>query len=551
MLYKSNRKITWNSKKILSLIILLLGIFNTCVFSTIKIYAEDTIDNKEEQVIEKQVDNLTEEQADTQINNNEIIDTNIVNSVNNTDKTNQTQNNLEIDWEDNTINENNNEIDNKSNKDNVLDDTNVDSNVLEYIKDRTKRLEDKIGINQETETEKETDKIEKELNNKSLEKSILEEVWNILNQKTLEITKDIKSKEDTLAKLNEELIKEKEKLITNENKIKELEDKIKNYKKSIADKEKLIIWYKEEKIINENKIKELNSSINELLVYKKKYEEKVQEEKAKEFSNLLKNIWIYLLFSFLYFLIYLFFQKRKDKLKEEKNFKRLNRIVIVEVLIWIAFVLFTIIYLIIINPWIGIVFVIMGWSIIVSIRPIIASFISSFNVITNYKLNDKIEVNKQFGEIKSINLLSTTLKLYDKGTLTSLNKTVKIPNTFFSEKEVIRYRKDEFLKTFIIKVNFKDLTKSIEEFFADIDNLFFKDNIEIINNIQKKRYFLSIKWTGNQEFEFEFKYKDKDWTNIDKKIIEYIQSIIKIEDKDNKNEEEQKNENIKENEEKK
>ena len=551
MLYKSNRKITWNSKKILSLIILLLGIFNTCVFSTIKIYAEDTIDNKEEQVIEKQVDNLTEEQADTQINNNEIIDTNIVNSVNNTDKTNQTQNNLEIDWEDNTINENNNEIDNKSNKDNVLDDTNVDSNVLEYIKDRTKRLEDKIGINQETETEKETDKIEKELNNKSLEKSILEEVWNILNQKTLEITKDIKSKEDTLAKLNEELIKEKEKLITNENKIKELEDKIKNYKKSIADKEKLIIWYKEEKIINENKIKELNSSINELLVYKKKYEEKVQEEKAKEFSNLLKNIWIYLLFSFLYFLIYLFFQKRKDKLKEEKNFKRLNRIVIVEVLIWIAFVLFTIIYLIIINPWIGIVFVIMGWSIIVSIRPIIASFISSFNVITNYKLGDKIEVNKQFGEIKSINLLSTTLKLYDKGTLTSLNKTVKIPNTFFSEKEVIRYRKDEFLKTFIIKVNFKDLTKSIEEFFADIDNLFFKDNIEIINNIQKKRYFLSIKWTGNQEFEFEFKYKDKDWTNIDKKIIEYIQSIIKIEDKDNKNEEEQKNENIKENEEKK
>lgn len=403
---------------------------------------------------------------------------------------------------------------------------------LDYINNRTKYLENKIWLHQKTDTQTESTNVDKKILNNKLEKSVLEEMKILLENKTNKISQDIHNNETKLSDLNKQLLSEKEKWILDKNKITDLNKTITNLENTIEVKKALIKKYEDNKIITDDKIKKSNNNVEELNIYKSKLETKLLEEQSSDRYNLIISIIIYWLVTLLYIIIFQISNNRKEFYKKSNNQDKLNNLYRMDILIGILFVLFTIIFLIIKNPWIWLILIILWSALIWSIKSKISSFIASFNVITKYKVWQLIAIWTNVWEIKSMNLTSTTLNLFDKDSLEPLNKDINIPNSFFDEKEVIRLKPSEWTyDTFNFKVNFKELSLSFNDFIKEIDNIFFKENILMIDSKRKKRYYLKLKWTWNNEYEFFISFKENriDTSNIDIKIIELIQKNIKKE----------------------
>lgn len=458
----------------------------------------------------------------TNINDTYAIELNNTNEIINNTSTDTNTNNTWI----------NNNSDTKE-TDNITNTTTNTNWTLDYLKDRTKKISDQLWINKETPNEEKLETIDNEIKDSTTEKNILLELKDILKNQTNTITKDIQIKEDQIKEINNELNNATNEKFKNEEIIKKLNENIILLKAEVNSKKKDLENITNDQIVTENKIKVLLNDISELKIYKDKYQELVKKDNAENLKSNFYYILIYVIALIIYWLFMYFFNKHKKLFKEKKDYIKLNRLVMLEILIWMWFVLLTIIYIVIINPSIWVIFVIIWWSIILSLKSIISSFFASFQVVTNYKLWDKIIINKNIWEIKSINLLNTTLTLIDENNLHYLNKTIKIPNSLFSEQEVsiIKWHKDEIV-SFSFRLDLEKLNISYNDFIKKIDEIFFLSNIKYIETSTKKRYYIELSSTLHMEYDIKIKFLWKEnQINISNKIINLIEEFNKQDEK--------------------
>lgn len=408
----------------------------------------------------------------------------------------------------------------------IIEDTENKNTVIEYIENRKNNLEDKLWINQETDNEKKLDETTSIIDNKNTEIDVINEY--IESQK---LEKDLITEKLEKDRIELELLESEIKKILEENSnnssdlINEKNIKITELKKNILELEENKLDKENQLTIANIKIEWLITEIEEYKIYKQKYEQKVSEDKEINKQKLYQYAYIYLLILIVFIIILLISKKLKKNFLNKTKKSVIDNLYIIDVLLWILLFFITIIYLIIIKPEIALVFILLGWSILLSIRPLISSFFSSVNILWNYTLWDKITIWKTQWEIIKITPLHTKIRELDDN-WTKLDKIITLPNSFFIEKEIHKKTYNQVFKELNIVISLENSNIRFETFIKEIDNIFYKQNVDIIDNINKKRYYLDIKAKSWYEFELWLKYYIKKEVNsIENSIINYLEDI--------------------------
>jgi len=399
-----------------------------------------------------------------------------------------------------------------------------DTWALDYLKDRKDRITDKLWLDKETKIEKKIKINWENIVEKKLEKEILENE-NTKNDKLInELENDLIDKYNEVEKLKKQLLIKK-----NDKEIIELKKEKIILQKEITNLKNAINNSKIQKKITDTRLQELIFDLGELNIYKAKYEEEYKKEIEENKNIIFKNIVYYLLYLSIFIIIHIILKVFKIKYEKENKQERLNKISIAVIFLYIAFIFWTLIYLVVLKPEIALIFVIIGSWILVSIRLVLSSFFASFWTSLNYTLWEVIKVWDTIWKIKEKKLLSLIISEMDENYNITWNN-LKIPNYQLLETNVIKIKnpnvKTEELK---LTIDVRKLKKWLENFIREVDNILYKKDFEICDVKNKKRYFLTINWNKINEFELLFKYKKKKGDEVN---LEIIQKLIELSTKE-------------------
>lgn len=427
-----------------------------------------------------------------------------------------------------TIENNTGEIISISNTWNIKTEQN---STIDFLEERKDNLIDKLWLSsKETLTEENLNLSVEEIEKKELEKTLLEEL-------TIEFQSQLKILEDELKLKYEENEKLKKEIENNENLI-----EIEELNLKIIENEKIINWLKNQKNEYEvqnttlkNKIDTLISEMTILEVYKKKYEEEYLKEKNNSWDVIEKNFFIFLFITFLLILSQFIVYKRKEKFHKEWNTWKMTKLSNFSILFYLAYVITLLIFWVIIKPEIALIFIFLWAWILASIKPVLSSFFGSLSLF-QYNVWDKIQIWDKRWEIKSINLLSVILSEFDDRNNKNW-KTIKIPNSYFIEKEVTKIKDIwKIENSFKFIIDFGKLSIWLNDFLKELDNIFSKKQIEISDKNNRKRYNLDIEWKETSKYEILLQYKENSKEDLKTDIVNMIFSKIKTNEEKSKNE---------------
>jgi len=419
------------------------------------------------------------------------------------------------------------EIINEETKKNPNDST---GSPMDYLIERKDKIKDRLWFEKTTTTEKEIVKYWDEIDTKKIEKAILEEIKTELNQKVTSLENELKSKYEEIQKLKIELNKKT-------NTTEELKKLNKEKTSLIYELKAIKIKLDDNKIqnkISSTKIAELTSDISELKIYKAKYDSKYLIEKKGKNETIIKNIEVYWIIILIFLFLHWTLNYLNKKYKNWNEYEKLNKVSILFILLYISFVFWTIVYLLIIKPEIALVFILLWSWILLSIRVILSSFFASFWIMLSYKLWDKVKIGEKQGTILEKNLLSLVLIEYDDNFQKTWRK-LRIPNYHFLEKEITRMKHfNNYEKELNIALDLEKMEVSLNEVLKEIDNIFYKKKLDLIDTNNRWRYNIEIVWKKMFEYELTLNYKEINEDEIKMKIINKILELTKKESKNEK-----------------
>lgn len=325
-----------------------------------------------------------------------------------------------------------NQIEENEILENIEKDNKTENDLTEFILKRKDRIEELLNKSSDNQAEKTLNEIKENLNSKITNTEISNEFIKNLQEQFETLNKAIEEKNQEIQNLNaKDSEKTKQEIRILESEKTELETKIN---------------------VEKNKILALETEIAELEIYKSRYENLVKENYDEKIKEREKNLLIYLII----FWIYLIASWAWLRIKNSQS-KSIFNVVSLAI-----FIISTVIFTLVINPGFMIIFIIIAWSIVLTFKDFIVSFISSILILRRYKIWDLVEIEWKKWKINSISALNTTL-------LTNTWEIFLLNNFLISKPLKLIENEDENtkIKIFVSKNELKNKIKNIKNIFKN------------------------------------------------------------------------------------
>jgi hypothetical protein len=392
------------------------------------------------------------------------------------------------------------------------------------LNEAIKKQQDAIkAITEKSEGEKLVENINTDLLNTELEKQTVQALQEKVSNEIQSLQQEIEQKDQEIADLQQKL-KESQDFSEEEKKTMEVqqesfEEEKKRLQASMQQKENTLqtIQAELDRLVGIEQIKEL--ALQKAVEFKKDLDEhtqKVQNEKM--------NILYLVLGLFLLAYIGKFFLPKKYKIQYRTHltyFDILSALGLFFFLVWFIFY---------IKPDLLVILIFLGGTIVIIMQEFIISLISSFFIVNQYMLGDRIRYQDGEGIIVQLTPLKVVLDVIDAQGF-RIGEKRKIPNSFFLKQEVTKIETSIEEKIFF-QVIFRDsLTIDIAECIEWIEKEILQPSI--INKIHNEitgeitPYSIKFSYTGEGRPSLQFSWRESPEKNrrIQKKIMSYVQMV--------------------------